>query len=308
MRVAILFPGQGSQAAGMGEAFYVKYPAFAKRYLQVSALLGMDFRRLCQNEEGLLERTEYAQRAIVALSALIFDHIKDQLANHDLFLVGHSLGEYAALYAAGVFSLADCLDLVAFRGEASAQAAREHPGQMAAIIGGETALVKALCEDISQRGMLVQIANYNSPTQVVISGTDAGLHEFAARMAETKAKRLVPLAVPGPFHTQLMQDAATKLQAKLATIKKDEPRYPVIMNHDARVLDLPAIDQVLSRQLVGPVLFEQTVTYLKQQGIRHFIEIGPGSVLTNLIKKQTEFDLAMAINNPDDIHILEVLQ
>lgn len=306
-KIAILFPGQGSQHQGMGQEFYTTFPQFKAGFDEACIKLDLDLAFLCFEPNDLLNETEYAQVAITTVSALIYDQIYELLKGHKLFFAGHSLGEFTALYAAKVLSLETMTELVKYRGKIMAEQALIHPGKMAAVIGGSSKKIAGLCHSLNDIGFQVQVANYNLPNQTVVSGSQAGLEAFALRLSETDAKRFVYLKVSGAFHSQLMQEAADLFLERMHEAKKNDPKYPVIMNATARELDFSRLDEIISRQLVSPVRFYESIEYLLHLGIDTFIEVGPGNVLSNMVKKIAAEATVITINKPEDLELLEVL-
>lgn len=307
MKLAILFPGQGSQFPGMGKDFYDHYPTFKQRFDWIEEQVNLDLKSCCFGNDPRMEDTRYAQLATVVTSSLIGDLIKERIDLSSSLFLGHSLGEYSALYAAGVFSFESCLQLVRKRGDVMSEAAKEYPGGMAAILGGDESLIERLCGFLQQKGYLIEIANYNLPTQTVISGTLAGLDEFQNRLEETKAKRMIRLKVSGPFHSSLMRGASQKLGTYLKTIKRQTPQFPILMNCDATPLILEKLDDCLSSQLCHPVRFYQSILSLANKGFKTFIEVGPGSVLTNCVRKLIPSADTGSINTVSDLTRLEEL-
>ena len=306
-KLALLFPGQGSQKVGMGREFYDQVHEFRTGFVQIAKLLDIDLEYLCFEENDLLNETEYAQVAITSVSALIYDQIQKSLKGRKLYFAGHSLGEFGALYAANVWDLETMLKLVRYRGNIMAETALIHPGKMAAIIGGDSDKIQTLCLLLSEEGNLVQIANYNLPSQTVISGTASGLEEFSKHLLEVGGKRMIYLKVSGAFHSELMQDAALKLLKKIQYTKKNIPEHPVIMNANAKEIDIDKLDETIAMQLMRPVRFYESIEYLLSIGIDTFVEIGPANVLTNMVKKIAPEAVCLAINTPEDINSLEAL-
>lgn len=304
-KIAVLFPGQGSQYVGMGKAFYDQDPDFRAGFDRMGEKLGVDIHRLCFAETELQNETEYLQIAITTVSSLIFDSVSKLLKGAEIAFIGHSLGEFSALYAAGVFDHNTLTDLVCYRGEVMAEAARNHPGKMAAVIGGEKDKLESVCEALRQVGYVVQVANYNLPNQIVISGTSDAIDQFAQRQAEVGFRRLVYLKVSGAFHSELMQTAADKFLERLKARKKQAPKYPVVMNATAKELEFDRIDEVLAKQLISPVRFTESIQLMLDRGIDTFVEIGPGTVLQNLVRKIAPDATIMSINTPEDINQLE---
>jgi [acyl-carrier-protein] S-malonyltransferase len=219
------------------------------------------------------------------------------------YVAGHSLGEYSALTAAGSLSFEEAVATVRARGGFMEQAVPSGQGAMAAVLGGEREALAALCEEITSQGQLVELANMNCPGQIVVSGSKEGVEQLVSRVKEIGAKRAIPLEVSGPFHSSLMKPAAQKLEAQLSTIHIQNAKVPVIANVTARpVTDNTQISSLLVEQVYSPVLWQDSVNWLIEQGVDTFVEIGPGNVLAGLIKK---IDKTVAIYNVQDLESLE---
>jgi [acyl-carrier-protein] S-malonyltransferase len=295
-KTAFLFPGQGSQSVGMGQDLAQHRPAAKAVFDAVNGVLGRD---LCSiilsGPEEALKDTANTQPALYAAGLAALACLNEAGIRAD-YLAGHSLGEYCALQAAGVFSFADGLKLVQARATAMAEAAKAQPGTMAAILKMADADVEALCAAASAAGA-VQPANYNCPGQLVISGTEAGV-ATAMEMAKAKGGRGIALPVSGPFHSQAMQPAGEKLRAAFAAAAWAEPRTPVIANVDALpVRGVADIQAKLVAQVSGAVRWTQTIQYLRAQGVERFVEVGPGKVLAGLVKKIDEAAETFNVND-----------
>jgi trans-AT polyketide synthase, acyltransferase and oxidoreductase domains len=272
-RSAWLFPGQGSQHPGMGRDLFARHPAEVS---QASQLLGRSLPELCENDpDGALRRTENAQLAIFVVDALA---ATEQLERDGLpdFVAGHSLGEYAALFAAGCFDFGTGARLVRRRGELMARAPA---GSMAAVIGADPDEVTAA---MAAAGIEVDVANYNSPDQLVLSGADQAMDAAAATIESKQLGRLVWLPVSGAFHSRLMTAAASEFEQVLAAVEFRAPAVPVIANCTARPHRPGGIAGLLARQIHSPVRWTQTMAYLAAQGVDTVTELGPGTVLTGL--------------------------
>ena len=281
-RVALVFPGQGSQAVGMGRDIYDAFPAARQVFDAADRALGFPLTRLCfEGPEDELRQTVNVQPAIVAVSLALLAAAEAARPLKAAFAAGHSLGEYSALAAAGAISAVEAIAFARLRGELMQQAGRENPGAMAAVLGLDEPAVEAICREAG-----AYVANYNSPGQVVISG-EAPKVEAAGKLAgERGARKVVPLPVSGAFHTPLMAPAAKGLSAALAKVKWAEPAVPVIANTTARPIPGAAgINKELAGQLTSPVRWQQSVAALASSGADAFVEIGPGRVLTGLIKR-----------------------
>jgi len=279
-KIAFVFPGQGSQYVGMGEDLY----SSSKEFLDsANATLGFSLTDIMFNGPiELLKQTDNTQPAIFLHSIALFSKISE--LNPDM-VAGHSLGEYSALVAAGAIEPLDALSLVRLRGEAMLQAGIEQPGTMAAIIGLTPEKVDAICKTVSEKA-IVQSANFNSPGQIVISGSIEGVHSAMTLAKESGAKLVKELVVSGAFHSPLMASAKEKLQKKLDETKISDAKVPVYANVTAKpVVDSKEISKLLFDQLSAPVRWEETIKNMIGDGATKFYEIGPGKVLQGLIKR-----------------------
>jgi [acyl-carrier-protein] S-malonyltransferase len=286
---AYVFPGQGSQVVGMGQNLAQSYPVARDTFAEADAVLGFALSALCFEGPGAqLTETQNAQPAILttSIAALrVLEELRPELPR-PCCMAGHSLGEYSALVAAGALNFADALRLTRVRGELMAEAGAAHPGSMAAVLKLDDEQVAAICTDAAAAsGAVVQVANYNSPGQVVISGEPAGV-AAATERAKAAGGRVMPLAVSVAAHSALMAPAAEKFAACVADVPFVAPTLPVIGNVYAQPLSGPeAIRAELVAQLTSPVLWTQSVRHMAQAGAEWFLEIGPGTVLTGLIRR-----------------------
>lgn len=297
MKIAFLFPGQGSQAVGMAKELYESRPEAKAVLDQVNPALGRDLLALMfGGPEDQLKDTFNTQPALYAAGSACLAAVQAEGLKAD-YLAGHSLGEYCALHAAGVFSFTDGLKLVQARAAAMAEAAKASPGTMAAILKMADADVEAACAEASSAGP-VQPANYNCPGQLVISGSQAGV-EKAMELCKAKGGRPMPLAVSGPFHSVFMQPAGVALQAAFASAAWSAPALPVLANVDAaEVGGVADIQAKLVAQVSGAVRWTQTIQRLKALGVTRYIEVGSGKVLSGLVKK---IDAEAQVFNVGDI-------
>jgi [acyl-carrier-protein] S-malonyltransferase len=280
-KIAWVFPGQGSQAVGMGRELGEASP----RWEIANAALGFDLRRLCfEGPEADLTLTANTQPAILTASIVALDALVAAGVTFD-FVAGHSLGEYCALVAAGALEFADVVRTVRARGQFMQEAVPPGEGAMAAILGLDRGLVAQVCEEARGAGV-VQVANLNAPGQTVIAGA-AGAVKRAVELAKAKgAKRALPLPVSAPFHSALMAPAAARLEAVLRTLPIRDLRVPLVTNVDADLLTEGArVVDVLVRQVTAPVRWEEVVTRLVKEGAGTFVEVGPGKVLSGLIQR-----------------------
>lgn len=301
-KIAFVFPGQGSQAVGMGQDVYDSNP-LAKQVFQ-TANEALDFalsELIFQGPDEELKKTYHTQPALLTTSLALFEAFKIKGVQAD-YVAGHSLGEYSALVAAGALSFTDAVQMVRLRGQFMEKAVPNGLGAMAAVLGADRGALAQLCARISQEIDVVEMANINSPGQIVVSGTKAGVQAVVEQGKEIGAKRVIPLEVSGPFHSSLMKPAAEQLAVELQKIIINPPSIPVVANVTALPVSKPdRIRQLLVEQVYSPVLWEDTVVWLIAQGVDTFIEIGSGSVLAGLIKKIDKTVRIVAINSKEAI-------
>ena len=300
---AWVFPGQGSQSLGMLSDLVAAYPSILDTFNQASAALGYDLWDVVQNDESKLNQTEVTQPALLAASYALFRVLKEQGVSLPEYMAGHSLGEYSALVCAGVIEFADAIKLVEARGQFMQQAVPAGSGAMYAIIGLDDDKVVASCAKAqADCGQIVSAVNFNSPGQVVIAGTTDAAKLAADFCKEQGAKRALPLAVSVPSHCALMQPAAEKLQAMLEQMTFSAPQINVINNVDvAAPVDPAAIKLALVKQLYSPVRWTESVQALAEKGVTHLAEIGPGKVLSGLIKRIDKNLSCEALNSPETL-------
>lgn len=281
---AWVFPGQGSQEAGMGRDLYDAMPAVRELYEQADDALGRPLSRLCfDGPAEELNQTRNAQPAIyvTSLACLTAARAAGAIEAAPSFAAGHSLGEYSALAAAGAFSFENGLRLVEERGRLTQAAAEATPGRMAALLGLDEPAAQAICDESG-----AELCNINAPGQIVIGGRTDAVGRACALALERGARRAVPLDVSGAFHTSLMQPAVAGMTAALGAMTIRAPEPPLVANDRASALSEPAeVARELAFQLTHPVRWVQCVEYMAAQGVTTFIEIGPGRVLTGLIKR-----------------------
>lgn len=279
MKTAFIFPGQGAQFVGMGKGFAEDYLA------EANEILGLDLLKICfEGPEDELKRTELSQPAILAVSVAANDILKNRGLKPD-YVAGHSLGEYSALVAAGSFSFKDALRLVHFRGKFMQEAVALGVGAMSAVLNLSKDKVIDCCKKASHLGV-VELANFNSPDQIVISGNKISVKEAGRLCKEAGAKRVISLAVSAPFHCSLMKPAADKLKMKLDQADIKESLVPVIANINADVeKSAEEIRKNLYNQVTGSVLWVNSILKMRSLGVTTYIEVGPGKVLSDLIKK-----------------------
>lgn len=292
MKYAVIFPGQGSQSVGMLNDWAAQYPTVKATFDEASTALGFDLWAICQGASGgaSLDDTAYTQPALLTASMAIWRVLRDELDLQPAYVAGHSLGEYSALCAAGVLSLADAVKLVHQRGQYMSAAMQSQTGKMAAILGLPDEDVQQICDAVvaAHTQAVVSPANFNAPGQVVIAGNVAGV-DLASEKIVALGKKSMPLKVSVPSHCQLMTPATDKLAAELENVTFNPPSIPVIQNRHARVEnDVTAIKQALIEQLNMPVLWSTIENKLADAQISLQIECGSGSVLTGLAKRQAQ--------------------
>jgi [acyl-carrier-protein] S-malonyltransferase len=298
MRCAVLFPGQGSQYAGMADP-WIAHPSGRSTMDEASDAMGRDVVAGCHDEDALAT-TEFVQPALLACDVAAFRVLETEgISDSIVGVAGHSLGEFAALVAAGVASLADALELVVVRGAAMQRAGEERPGAMTALLGVGADDAAALCDDARGEDVLV-VANENSPVQVVISGSVSAI-ERAASLAKERKVRAIRLPVAGAFHSPLMEPARSAIDERIARIAFSAPRYPVAENvAGSLVSDQDELRALLQRHVVSPVRWESSVRALADAGAGVFLEAGPGDVLTKLMKRIVPDAAARSIGTPED--------
>jgi [acyl-carrier-protein] S-malonyltransferase len=306
MTTAFMFPGQGSQAVGMGKSLAEAFGPARAVFEEVDAALGQKLSGLMwDGPDAELTLTENAQPALMAVSMAVIRVLEAEhgitVANTASFVAGHSLGEYSALAAAGTFSLGDAARLLKIRGRAMQSATPVGTGAMAALLGLDFATAAAAAAEAAQ-GDVCQAANDNSDGQVVVSGSKAAVERCAEIAKARGAKRAVMLPVSAPFHCALMQPAADAMAEALATVKMTAPVVPVVANVGAAPLSEPAaIRQSLVAQVTGTVRWRECVAFMVAHGVTRFVEIGAGKVLTGLSKKNASEAAAFAIGAAEDI-------
>ena len=287
MKTALLFPGQGAQAVGMGADIYQAYPEARRVFDEADEVLGFALSRLCfEGPENELTDTANAQPAILVTSLAFYQIVGAHFDDVDC-MAGHSLGEYTALVASGALSAADAVRLTRQRGEWMKKAGERSPGGMAAVLNLEDEALESACRQAAEEtGGVVQIANYNSPGQIVISGDKATLDRACELAKERGARRVIPLAVSVATHSPLMAYASDGLKKAIEAAAISAPQVPVIGNVSAEPLLLAdAVERELMAQLTSPVRWTSSVQTMISRGVGRFVEIGPGNVLTGLVRR-----------------------
>jgi [acyl-carrier-protein] S-malonyltransferase len=310
MAAAFVFPGQGSQAVGMGRALAQAYPAAQQVFDEVDDALGERLSAVIwDGPADRLMLTENAQPALMAVSLAVMRVLEAEaglnLARDATFVAGHSLGEYSALAAAGAFTISDTTRLLRIRGRAMQQAVPVGVGAMAALLGLEFDVVEAVAADAAQ-GQVCQAANDNGAGQVVVSGDKAAVERAVEIAKERGAKRAMMLPVSAPFHCALMQPAADVMAAALANVTIRQPALPLVANVAASAVTDPVeIARRLVEQVTGTVRWRECVAYMAARGVTQFYEIGAGKVLSGLVKRIASGAAGIAIGTPEDINVFK---
>lgn len=303
MTTAWLFPGQGTQAVGMGKAIFDASPAARQVFERADAALGWSISRLCfEGPESDLTLTANAQPAIVTVSIATLAALREAFPELPLptLAAGHSLGEYSALVAAGALSFEDAVRLVHVRGKAMQEAVPEGVGAMAALMGADAEAASSLCSDAAQ-GEVVQPANFNAPGQIVIAGHKTAI-ERAMQLASERKLKAIALKVSAPFHCSLMKPAAERVAAELQAVPLSALAFPVVSNVEAQPnSDAARIAELLVRQIDGAVRWQQSVAVMAAAGVDRALEIGPGKVLTGLAKRIDKRIGVLPVDGPDAI-------
>ncbi|HQD49544.1 MAG TPA: ACP S-malonyltransferase [Defluviitaleaceae bacterium] len=299
MKTAFIFAGQGSQYAGMGKELASHFKEAMDVFDQAQEVLDFDIKELCfEDKNARLNQTQYTQPAILTVSIAALRAIENQI-QADL-VAGLSLGEYSALVAGGALDFKDAVSLVRKRGQFMEEAVPQGTGGMRAVLGLSGEEVDAVIATIEDG--IVEVANYNCPGQIVIGGEIKALNSAEEKLKEAGAKRVIPLSVSGPFHTSILKGAAEKLRKELEKVTFTEPTIPIISNVNADYADIKEIREILTKQVMSSVYWEQSIRKMLEDGVDTFVELGPGKVLTGFIKK---IDRNVTVCNVEDISSLE---
>ncbi len=297
-KIAFIFPGQGAQTTGMGQDFYNEEETARRVFDRASQLLGFSMPELCFEPNDRLDITEYTQPAMVTASIAMMKVFTERTGITPSVAAGLSLGEYPAMAAAGVMSEDDAIRTVRQRGILMQEAVPAGLGAMSAVLAMDAAKIEEVIEPIEG----VQIANYNCPGQIVISGKTEAVEKASRKLAEAGAKRVIPLKVSGPFHSAMLTQAGEKLGKVLETVEVHTPVIPYVANVTAEyVTDAADVKPLLVRQVSSSVRWEQSIRRMLENGVDTFIEIGPGRTLTGFMKKIDRNAKAMNIEKLEDI-------
>lgn len=282
-KTAFLFSGQGAQQLGMARDLYDQHESVKTTFDEASKALGYDLRALIDHDEEKLNETEYTQPAILTTSVAIMRLLNENGIKPDV-VAGLSLGEYSALVASGIIDFQEAVKLVAKRGQYMTEAAPTGSGKMVAVMNTEPALIEEICQKASERG-IVSPANYNTPAQIVIGGEVLAVDYAVELLKEAGVRKLIELKVSGPFHTAILKPASEKLALELDKINFKSFELPLISNTSAKVMQEDEVKALLTRQVMEPVRFYESVETMQKVGVTRFIEVGPGKVLSGFIKK-----------------------
>ena len=306
MTKAVVFPGQGSQAIGMGKALYEAFAESKALFQEVDDALGVHLTRLMfEGSAADLMLTQNAQPALLAVSMAAVVALKQSFGTDITIFsqaAGHSLGEYTALTACGVIKIADAARLVRIRGKAMQEAVPVGEGGMVALLGVSPQEARDIAAEASQPGSLCVLANDNAPGQAVLSGHMTALNRAMEIAPERGAKRSILLPVSAPFHSPLMERAAAVMQQAMESVEFGWPRIPVLANASASYVEEPsAIKKSLVKQVTAPVLWQEIITKMKDSGVQEIVEIGAGQVLTGLTKRIAPELVCVSLNTPQDL-------
>ena len=298
-KTAFLFPGQGAQKTGMGQDFYEKFPSAREIFDQASQWLSLDMKALCFEKNDRLNLTEYTQAALVT-TCLAMEKVVEEYGLRPDVTAGLSLGEYCAIAVSGGMSVQDAITTVRKRGILMEQAVPAGEGSMADVMGLDADKIQAVLG-----GMKAEIANYNCPGQIVITGPKAAVEEASVKLKEAGARRVLPLTVSGPFHSSMLQNAGKELEKELSKVEFSSLKIPYVTNVTAQyVTDFKETKDLLAKQISSSVCWQQSVEKMLEDGVDTFVEIGPGKTLTGFMKKIAPDAKAYNIQKVEDLELL----
>lgn len=298
-KTAFLFPGQGAQKTGMGQDFYEKFPSAREIFDQSSQWLSLDMKALCFEKNDRLNLTEYTQAALVT-TCLAMEKVVEEYGLCPDVTAGLSLGEYCAIAVSGGMSVQDAITTVRKRGILMEQAVPAGEGSMAAVMGLDADKIQAVLG-----GMKAEIANYNCPGQIVITGPKAAVEEASVKLKEAGARRVLPLTVSGPFHSSMLQNAGKELEKELSKVEFSSLKIPYVTNVTAQyVTDFKETKDLLAKQISSSVRWQQSVEKMLEDGVDTFVEIGPGKTLTGFMKKIAPDAKTYNIQKVEDLELL----
>ena len=301
-KIAFLFPGQGAQKAGMGQDFYEKFPSAKAIYDQAGQWLSMDMKALCFEKNDRLNLTEYTQAALVT-TCLAMEKVVEEYGLYPDVTAGLSLGEYCAIAVSGGMSVQDAITTVRKRGILMEQAVPAGEGSMAAVLGLDADKIESAIE-----GTKAEIANYNCPGQIVITGPKEAVEVASVKLKEAGARRVLPLAVSGPFHSSMLENAGKELEKELSNVAFSSLKIPYVTNVTARyVTDINETKELLAKQISSSVRWQQSVEKMLKEGVDTFVEIGPGKTLTGFMKKIAPETKTYNIQNVEDLELIREL-
>lgn len=301
MKVAFIFSGQGAQHSGMGKELYENFEACKEVFDKADNALGFKISELCFGEDEALNETEFTQPAILTMSTAVARLMAEKGLKAD-YVAGLSLGEYSALVESGVLDFEEAVQLVRKRGRFMTEAVPAGEGAMAAVLNLSAELIQEACDEASDMGR-VMIANYNCPGQIAIAGDKAAVEKAEGLVMEKGAKRAVRLNVSGPFHTSLLKPASDKLNAELQNVQINDMKIPVLTNLTGDLIqDKNDVIDILTKQVMNPVKWEQTINRLIELGVDTFVELGPGKTLSSFVKKISK---EVKVFNIEDLKTLE---